>query len=73
MTSKLLIAQVVDRGQVFSFCGRLVPVKTATEVGVRAIQDHKVIECVTTLIDTTPTTRLASLPRANHMASDTVD
>ena len=28
---------------------------------------------VTTLTVTTPTTRLASPPRANHMASDTVD
>jgi hypothetical protein len=28
---------------------------------------------VTTLTVTTPTTRLASLPRSNHMASDTVD
>ena len=28
---------------------------------------------ITTLTVTTPTTRLASPPRANHMASDTVD
>ena len=30
-------------------------------------------QTVTTLTITTPTTRLASPPRANHMASDTVD
>jgi hypothetical protein len=30
-------------------------------------------EPVTTLTVTTSTTRLASLPRSNHMASDTVD
>jgi hypothetical protein len=38
---------------------------------VRVIKDHKII--VTTLTVTTPTMRLASPPRANHMASDTVD
>ena len=44
-----------------------------------ALQSNRQLFCVmtatdiTTLTVTTPTTRLASPPRANHMASDTVD
>jgi hypothetical protein len=43
------------------------------EVGKKERKGKSNKHIVTTLTLTTPTTRLASLPKANHMASDTVD
>ena len=43
------------------------------EVGKKERKGESNEHIVTTLTLTTPTTRLASLPKANHMASDTVD
>ena len=51
----------------------MVPNSSADDTEINQILQELTGQSVTTLTVTTSTTRLASLPRSNHMASDTVD